>query len=165
MFQYGLNTFYHPIKPHFRKKIFDMIPELAEGIANFGPVKEFSVLVLNGDTSTLHVDHNHGYNRGVQARLNMPLLNCKGSYTAFFEMDDETFSNHSVDFFGRNYGGLCWTPQVRESLKPTTEVELIQPTILRTSAPHTVFCRTCEFPRISLTISFQEDVVKYLDDC
>lgn len=155
-----VNTFWHPLNDDKVNSITDVIPEFNELINMFGPIKHMALLILRFDESTLHIDHTMGPNNGVQARLNIPIINCKGSITAFFELDDEIFNNHTVD----QYGTKSWPADIRNSQIPTTEIELIQPTILKVSAPHTVFCKDCLFPRVALTIAFEKDLVEYLVD-
>lgn len=154
------NTFWNAFRKENYEKYLEDNPEFREGLKQFGEIKEMSVLTLFNDSSTLHIDHESGANFGVKARLNIPLLHCEGSYTEFFDMSEETFNKH------KRTGGntLYWSTEIRNTEKPVTMVELIQPTILRTSEPHTVKCTNCKFPRISLTISFKDDVVKFLDE-
>lgn len=125
-----------------------------------GTIKEMALLSLPGDTSTLHIDHTYGKNNGVMARLNLPVSNCSGSYTAFFKLSDELMQNYGITPGGTKY----WSDELRNTLEPVTSVELIQPTILRTSEPHTVFCRENNFPRVSLTMSFEQDLVRLLEN-
>jgi hypothetical protein len=154
------NTFWNPLRPENYQQYFDDNLEFVDGLKQFGKIKEISVLMLAADNSILHVDHQTGANRGVKARLNIPLLNCEGSYTQFFQLSPETFAKHK-----RTQGNtIYWSSEIRNTEKPVTMVELTQPTILRTSEVHTVKCSNCKFPRISLTISFEDDVVKYLDE-
>jgi hypothetical protein len=156
---YGLNHFWHPLKEDKYDLIRQTISEFANIENKFGEVNEIAMLVLTSDISNLHVDHDTGRNNGVLARLNLPIVNCKGSYTSFYELDEDTYMTHHA-----NSGGTkTWSSNLRNSLRPITSVELVQPTILRTSTPHTVFCHNCSFPRVSLTISFKDDIVKYLD--
>jgi hypothetical protein len=154
------NVFWNAFKEEHYETYLDENPIFREGLSRFGRINEISLLILRGDTSTLHVDHETGANVGVKARLNIPILNCEGSYTEFFKFPEEVYNQHEVNA-GKT---LYWSNEIRNTQKPVTVVELIQPTILRTSEPHTVRCSHCKFPRISLTISFEDDVVKYLDE-
>jgi len=149
--------FWNPIKLN---SIKDTVPELIEGLKPFGEIKEISLLVLNTDSSTLHIDHTAGLNAGVEARINIPILNVEGSITAFFELEPQYAKNHFPPSKG---GTISWPPIYRDFLKPITTVIVDSPTILRTSRPHTVYCKTNKFPRITLTISLMNDVVNYLN--
>jgi hypothetical protein len=154
-----INSGWHPLDAQYYKEFLEQHSLFREGLSKFGEINEMSLFILSRDNSSLHIDHNTKLNRGVKARLNIPVVNCKGSYTAFFKLAPEEDSKR------RLCPGEVWTwpEEVRNNIKPIAQFELLQPTIIRTSVPHTVFCTECKFPRISLTISFKEDVVKYLD--
>ena len=156
---YYVNDFWNPVKAKTTWTISKIIPDFEEVIEIFGPIKEMALLVLNSDSATLHVDHTIGLNGNVYARLNIPVLNCTGSTTAFFDLDKDTYAKHTTSPGGTK----GWPSELRNSLQPVTQVELVEPTVLRTSVPHTVFCHSCNFPRISLTISFRKDLVSLLD--
>jgi len=149
------NSFWNPLKPEYVDHCLTNNPDFAKGIAQFGEIRQIAVLTLHDQCgSSLHIDAD--FQRGVLARLNIPLLNCAGSYTAFFDPYSMNKLTRKVDAKTKT---TTWDTDLRYKLKPVAEIELLQPTILRTSSPHTVYCRTCEFPRISLTISFVNDIV------
>ena len=154
------NSFWNAVEPSSKDKILQMIPEFKELEKLYGEINEMALLFLEDDTSTLHIDHTRGLNAGVKARLNVPVLYCDDSVTCFYEMDEQTYNSHSTNSGGTKY----WSEELRRKLVPVTQVTLKQPTILRTSEPHTVFCNGKNFPRVSLTISFREDLIKYLDN-
>lgn len=151
-----VNSFWNPLKPECMQHCLDNNKEFAAGISGFGEIKQLAVLILYKDGS-LHIDAD--YQRGVMARLNIPLLNCEGSVTAFYDpMKMKLYPN----FFDYKSGTITWQTKLRKMVKPIDQIELNQPTILRTSSPHTVFCNSCEVPRISLTVSFKKDLIDYL---
>lgn len=156
-----INTFWNALKQENLQEVLDNIPELKEGLFKFGIPKEIALLFLwPGEFGTLHTDHTTGLNNGVQARLQIPVLNTKGSRTSYFNLNERQYKNHVV-----NDGGTkIWPNFYREKLKPVSEIELMEPTIIRTSVPHTVYCDNNEYPRITMTISFQEDLVKFLEE-
>ena len=151
------NSFWNPLKPECMNHCLTNNPVFAENIACFGEIKQLAILILHKQSDySLHIDAD--FQRGVLARLNIPLLNCKGSHTAFFDYDlCKKFEHH----IGKS-ATTVWNSMLRDKLKPVAEIELLQPTILKTSTPHTVYCNTCEFPRIALTISFENDIVNRL---
>ena len=154
-----INPFWNAFKPQYYEKYVNDNSDFREGIGKFGPINEIALLVLTSDSSTLHEDHRSGLNKYVKARLNIPVMNCEGSYTSFFELTEEQ-NNMAIWNAGMT---KYWPHSIRNTVKPVSTVELIQPTILRTSSPHTVFCTVCKFPRISMTISFKNDLVEVLD--
>jgi len=166
------NTIYHTRPRHelLRNKTFwnpvliedvnTYFPELVESTCQFGQINEVSILVIESHSTTLHIDHTVGLNHGVMARLNIPLLNCEGSCTSFFNISQKDYDTHQTTLGGTKY----WTNEQRDTFIPVTSVELVQPTILRTSTPHAVFCKSCKFPRMALTVSFKDDIVRLLDE-
>lgn len=149
--------FWNPIK---LDSVKILVPELINGFEPFGEIKEIALLVLNCDSSTLHIDHTAGLNAGVEARINIPILNVEGSETAFFKLDSQYAKNHLPLSKG---GTISWPAIYREFLKPVATVVVDSPTILRTSKPHTVYCKSNKFPRLTLTVSLIDDVVSYLN--
>lgn len=152
-----INSFWNPLKPECMSHCLDNNKEFAEGISKFGEIRQLAVLILYSDGS-LHIDAD--YQRGVMARLNIPLLNCNESITAFYDPIKMKLYPNRLD---AKSGTITWPAKLRKIIKPIDHIELIQPTILRTSSPHTVFCNSCEVPRISLTVSFRKDLISYLD--
>lgn len=155
-----INPFWNPISQKHTRDVISRIDELSHLETLYGEINEIAVLVLSSDSSTLHIDHTVGPNAGVMARLNVPVLNCQDSVTAFFKMNDVDFNSHKTEWEGTKH----WSNDIRKRLIPITQISLVNPTILRTTEPHTVFCRGYKFPRVSLTFSFKEDLVKYLVD-
>jgi hypothetical protein len=142
-------------------RLKESVPELFEGVAEFGEPKVIALLYIRMyDASTVHIDHTVGLNFGVQARLNIPILNTEGTRTAFYELPMPQVLN----FKSNSDGTKFWPQSYKTRFSPITEVEVDSPTILRTSAVHSVKCPpNAAMPRITLTIAFQEDLVKYLD--
>lgn len=147
------NTFWNPVPT---ADVQDYFPELLEGVSHFGKLREVTILSVYKDTS-LHTDHTTGSQRGVLARLNIPVLNTEGSYTSFYEIPE------SYPFVVNGGGTKVWNTNLTNILQPVTTVEVIKPTILRVSKPHFVKCETNKYPRLVLSLTFEEDVVKYLD--
>jgi hypothetical protein len=152
------NTFWNPIPSTHVEQFF---PELISSVSLFGEIKEVSIIHLNtplGSGSTLHIDHTHGLNNGVKARLNIPLKNTEGSETCFYDVPEEHEYKVSLG------GTIFWAPDLHLKLKPVTSVEVTKPTILRISQPHMVRCWSNKMPRLTLTISFKDDIVRLLDE-
>jgi hypothetical protein len=143
-------------------EVLTLIPEMKEGLAKFGEINEFILIVLFDfyrGMGPIHIDHTDGLNNGVQARINFPLLNCEGTKTSFFEFNERQFNSHTLT----KGGAKKWPEWYGEKFKPCSEVELNQPTVIRTTAPHAIHSISNNFPRISLSISFKDDVIKYLE--
>lgn len=148
--------FWNPID---KNQVARTVPDLIAGLRPFGTVREMAILVIRADQqSSLHTDHTVGLNKGVKARINIPILNCEGSVTSFFDLPPEVRDNYET-----NAGGTKWWPlHYRLQYEPVSSVTLTVPTIIRTAEPHTVYCNTNSYPRITLTVSMEEDVERFL---
>ena len=154
------NDFWNELKQDKHDEVLTLIPEMKEGLSKFGTIKALAIIIMSDpDLGNIHIDHDTGTNAGVKARLQLPVVNTNGSRTAFFELPEEIYKDHT-----KNSGGVMrWDKKYKYAVTPVTYVEIVQPTIIRTDVPHTVYYDTNQFPRIAITISFEEDVVKYLD--
>lgn len=154
------NNFWTQFKPEYYDEYFNENNRFGKELKKFGSINEIAILFLwHKDESTLHIDHTIELNSNIKARLNLPIINCEGSYTTFYNIPKEY-----VNKFKESKGGTkTWDSSLKEILSPVTKVELVQPTIIRTSSPHTVIMTGNKFPRISMTISFKEDLIKYLE--
>ena len=155
------NTFWNQVKAENLQEVMDSIPDMKYAFQKFGTVKQIAILFLwEGEHGTLHTDHTTDLNVGVQARLQIPVLNTEGSRTSYFVLNERQYANHTV-----NDGGTkAWPEYYREMLKPVSEVELLEPAIIRTNTPHTVYCDTNKYPRVTMTVSFEDDLIKYLEE-
>jgi hypothetical protein len=147
------NKFWNPVP---LEDIREYFPELIEGTLHLGKIKEVSILCLYHNSTSLHTDHTAGLNNGVVARLNIPILNTKGSHTAFYKISE------SYPYKTDAGGSKWWDINLGHTLDPVSVVDITEPTIIRTNEPHMVHCKSNKLPRITLTMSFEEDVVKYL---
>lgn len=166
------NTFWYQFQPQYYKQYFLDNPSISDGLLKFGEVNEIAILVLTGENKStpIHIDHNFGLNKGVKARLNIPILNCESSFTCFYDLTPEQFNKLKLSpprKIEHNYKPgdetKSWIFAEEDNVKPITKIELVQPTILKTSHPHNVIMTGNKFPRISMTISFKEDLIQYLE--
>jgi hypothetical protein len=124
----------------------DMVRALAQ--CGF-TIKQASIIQASGH-GTIHVDDVKGSN--IEARINVPLLNCENSVTAFYETQSPLVMRATnVKFL---------VPDQQACLM-VDAVTLTQPTVLRISAPHSVICRSAN-KRYSLTLHVSPDPVKLL---
>lgn len=154
------NTFWNALKQEHLEEVLELIPELKEGTASFGKIKEVAILFIwHGEFGSLHTDHTSGLNAGVQARLQIPVANTEKTRTAWIKLTER-----ELKLYSESSGGTKMWPHHFRQREPITWVEILQPTIIRTDKPHTVYLDGENYPRITITISFKEDVVKYLDE-
>jgi hypothetical protein len=147
------NRFWTSLNPEHLDGYLSIHEDFKNELNKIGIVKEITLITLNNEGTTLHTDHTSGLNNGVNIRLNIPIANCEGSYTCFYEIPESEINN----FKESNGGTKVWNYDLVYQIKPITVVELKQPTLLRISYPHAVLCIKNKFPRIAMTISFTED--------
>lgn len=90
-----------------------------------------------------------------KARLNIPILNCAGTFTKFYECDRQIVVPHFTGARVSNYFGC----------REVAEVEVVQPTLLNVSMPHYVCLKPGQqLPRITLSLGFDKDPVFLLEE-
>jgi len=101
--------------------------------------------------SSVHVDSHPS-----EARINLPLLNCDGTYTNFYSSDNEPVEWINPDSGVKSY-------LVNGDYKLVDRVELKQATVIRTQVLHRVDLPIDNpVPRITLTLGFTRDPVYLL---
>jgi hypothetical protein len=91
-----------------------------------------------------------------KARINLPLLNCKDTYTEFYESDTNQLKWINPEF------GSFFVP--KGDYKLVDRVEIKQATVIKTGALHSVYMPTDNpVPRITLTLGFHKDPVYMLE--
>ena len=128
-------------------------PEILTAFSRYGlePIGA-ATITFNTYKPSIHIDDVFH-----ECRINLPVLNCEGSATEFYE-GGEFIAAHTVEKKSPYY-----------VLDPTSspvkvdEVEIIQPTVIRVRAPHCVRTNPETLPRISLSVAFTVDPVFLLD--
>lgn len=93
-----------------------------------------------------------------QARINIPLMNCHGTYTTFYKGGITEPSIHSELGAPREY-------VVGGDLEICDKVEIIKPTVLRISEVHDILMpENNPVPRINLSLGFEKDPVFLLEE-
>jgi hypothetical protein len=106
------------------------------------------VTYRNTDIS-VHIDSGHN-----QARINIPLENCKNTFTGFYK------GGLSLSYVNKVTG----TTATRIiGAKLVDKVEIDQATVIRVKAPHSVQMDDANAPRVTLTIGFDRDPVFLLE--
>ena len=94
-----------------------------------------------------------------ECRINVPILNTKGSSTVFYTNVQYKDDVH-VMADGRKYDVYTTT---NTDFIEVDRVEIDQPTVLRVRAPHKVIMNEATVPRINLTLGFDKDPVYLLE--
>ena len=98
----------------------------------------------------VHIDAGH-----QQARINIPLENCKNTFTEFYD------HGRSIPYVNPITG----TTATRiVGAKLVDKVEIDQTTVIRVKAPHSVKMDEHHAPRVTLTIGFDRDPVFLLEE-
>ncbi len=129
-------------------------PELVVAFKKYDlrPIMSAIFIMYNPAHTSIHID-----SFPSQTRINLPLLNCKNTYTNFYESKNEPIKwiNPNSSVLSFNVVGDC---------KLIDRVELTQATIIRTKVPHSVDLPIDNpVPRITLTLGFDKDPVFLLD--
>jgi hypothetical protein len=131
-------------------------PKLDLAFARYGIVCDFAVAFVMKTTSNspLHVDN---YSKG-DARINIPILNTKGTLTRFY----------TGGTFKEIVNPITKVPALTlkniDGLKRVDSVEIDQATVIRVNEPHDILMNTNNSPRITLTLGFDKDPIFLLED-
>jgi hypothetical protein len=128
-------------------------PEINESFKEFNlECTHTSFYVMyNNNHSVIHRDTAPNSNI---ARINLPILNCRGSSTVYYTggnyVRSVTPGNNTTSYFPDGTDD--------ESIKEVDRVEIDRATVLNVVEPHRVFIgEGMQVPRITLTLSFSTD--------
>jgi len=120
-------------------------------------IREVAVLVTSIDQS-LHVDEGP-----VVAKLNVPLLNTKDTFTEWYDVPDIQSVSPVDSPFGNAYLDLKDVDLT--TCQKISEVEMINPVIFNSTIPHRVKVNpTASLPRVVLSCMFFKEPIHYLQD-
>jgi hypothetical protein len=129
------------------------IPEITESLQEHGLfVEDANIYVMwNNKDSVVHKDYTDSI-----GRINIPLLNCEGTYTTFYE------NVHSRRLVLPTSAPFYMT--TNKDYIEVDRVEIIQPTIIKVCDGHNVIMDETRVPRITLTLTCTPDAGLLLDD-
>jgi len=113
-------------------------------------VKAGIYLMWNNLDAIPHID-----DQEAVARVNIPLLNCEGTSTIFY---DNVQTKTLLLPTGASYHAV-----VNTDYHEVDRVEINSPTILRISAPHSIVMNEARAPRLTLTLTLTPDISDLLD--
>ena len=153
------------------KKFLEQIPELSTSFAKYDltiksvafyftdhpttdyvpadcPVKNF----YHTRKNPVHTDVYHHF-----ARVNIPILNTKGTFTRFF-------TNCVLKHWKNPFTGASFQIVGNRDYIEVDAVEILKPTVIRVQEPHLVqVYEGSPIPRITLTVGFDRDPVYLLE--
>jgi hypothetical protein len=136
--------------------LLNACPELVTSFAKFDLEITFAAshCMWKNRESVVHIDR-----VPWECRINVPILNTKGSRTFFYTNVDYKEDVH-IMADGRKYDVYTTT---NTDFVEADSVEVDQPTVLRVRAAHRVIMNELTAPRINLTLGFNRDPVYMLD--
>ena len=155
-----MNKVYNRLLPRaswYDLNLLSLIKECPEIIVAFNkyelkPIMAAVYIMYNYTHTSIHID-----DFLPNARINLPLLNCKNTYTNFYESKVEP-----VKWINPNSGVVSYTAEGDYTLVDRVEIE--QATIIRTNVFHSVDLPIGNpVPRITLTLAFDKDPVFLLN--
>jgi len=135
------------------EKYISSVPEILTSFSEYGltPIRVAAFVTYTTANGRPHIDYCL-----EEARINLPILNCEGSSTTFYE--DTTFEC-VVDPITKIAYNTITGP-----LHKVDSFEIKKATVMRVRKPHGVsMTNTKDVPRITLTIKFDKDPVFLLD--
>lgn len=146
------DTTYYPLNVSEFKQY---CPKLDAGFMRYGLVCNWVVAYVMTENrhSPIHID---GYPQS--ARINLPLLNCKGTKTMFYSGGEFKKRTHNA-----KTSINAWLLSNVHGLKIAGSVEIDAPTVLLVNEPHSVRISD-QLPRITLSLGFDKDPVFLLED-
>jgi len=128
-------------------ELLEACPEINQSFSKFGLTCNYAAVYITYKKSdaTIHVDDYYH-----KARINIPLLNCKGSFTNFY-------SNVKFEKVINEFTKCPYLRVVNDDYKLEDRVEIDQATVILTSEAHMVDMNIAESPRIALTLGFDKD--------
>jgi len=131
-------------------------PKLDLGFARYNLVCNFAVAFVMHSTNDveLHIDN---YVNG-EARINLPIINTKNTFTRFYTGGEFTFVRNPIT----NVASSRLTGF--NNLKLVDQVEIDKATVILVNEPHNIVKLNPAVPRITLTLGFDRDPVFLLED-
>jgi hypothetical protein len=126
---------------YLKEHIVEYIPTLREYLEEVGVYEKLYRIVFSAKRepgqkiqSGIHVD---SLDKGYTYSLNIPLVDCENTYTAWYEGPVEKYDQTKNPFIGTNEGALAYFGFVREHLaKEVCRVETTRPMLVNTTIPH-----------------------------
>jgi hypothetical protein len=127
--------------------IIEEVPEIFEMFKPLGlTITDIAFFVTHYRTGSIHIDKTI-----VPIRINFPILNCEDTETRFFKAIGNSMPQIQPNGNGYHqfHADQC---ELVDSFKLTKAV------VMRVLEPHQVVLHHNNFPRISCTVSFKEDL-------
>jgi hypothetical protein len=145
-----------PCASFYELKLSDFLKAVPQVEVSF---KELGMTCIRAAVYVMYkAEHTSIHKDAIQplARINLPLLNCRNTYTEFYK-------NVETVLWKNPNTGIVSHVVSNDNYELSDRVELTQATILRVSEAHKVYLDSTEVPRIALTLGFFPNPVHLLD--
>jgi hypothetical protein len=133
--------------------IHDEIPELTEFFKILNLTIEFvGFFVSFKNESSIHID-----NDNKPCRINFPILNCEDTETLYYKIKKIDYINETQK------NNLTYKLLKKENCEIVDKFVLNKPVLMRVLEPHQVVVNSNNFPRVSCTVQFTEDISHLLE--
>ncbi len=129
-------------------------PELLTAFNKYNIQPVYAAAFVTYSNSSVHIHIDAGSDL---ARINIPLQNCKNTFTEFY-------TGGKLEPYYNPITGISATKLVGPGLTLVDKVEIDQATVIRVKEPHSVHMDEQHRPRVTLTIGFDRDPVFLLED-
>lgn len=148
-------AFWNQLDPTANANIFQLWTPLFDAYGFL--LRELAVLIVNYEDIPIHQDRDHDSGTS-KARVNIPLLNCQGTSTQFFQA--HTWQPKEMVL----HNGVKYIYHDQVNCKLEDSVEIDQPTVIRVQELHNVVCNQGPKPRITLSCFLTPDPVCLLEE-
>ena len=145
----------------------------------FGKIRQVGFFVMHDKWTAIHTDNYDAIADGKGAacrRINMPVMNCQQSVTRFWKQKptsvDDDAQGQSPEWVADRLGAdnLKWKPTrilmpdgthynnfAYKNMIEIDSVVVDKPTIIRVDVPHNVTVTGWKFPRVTVTVGFEDE--------
>lgn len=134
-------------------KLIEQIPELQLAFDKFDIIIKMTAVMYRPPLyqGGIHIDS------GIGIRALIPIKNCKGSYTKFFEVDKSKITTRYT-----KDGSLYFHVPPGAVLTEIDSIESIEPFMFNPQIPHGVYTNNSLEPRLTFTIGFDRSPIELL---
>ena len=163
---------------------YEQLPEECPKLWNlleptFGKIRQVGFFVMHDKWTAIHTDNYDAVADGKGAagrRINMPVMNCQQSVTRFWTQKptsvDDDAQGQSPEWVADRLGAdnLKWKPTrilmpdgthynnfAYKNMIEIDSVVVDKPTIIRVDVPHNVTVTGWKFPRVTVTVGFEDE--------
>lgn len=116
------------------------------------PIDFIGIFVTHTNESSIHIDSD-----SLPVRITFPVINCDNTITKYYKFNGE--ANLFFQSNGISYNNICSNDVIE-----VDSFELTSAILMRVLEPHQVCVLHDNFPRVSCTVQFKENLEYLLED-